>query len=94
MATYAIDIDVKLIGNPSIMDTITLKFKSRAKTVPGLMERAYYRYRAWLVVAGDYMPAHVPDFMPYRLTRVYDFDHDCFTYGSEPICDIFGNYSV
>lgn len=91
MTTYAIDIDVKRIDNPSVTDTITLKFKSRAKTLPGLMARAYYRYRAWLSVAGDYMPAHGPDFIPYRLTRVYDFDRDRFTYGCAPVCDIFGN---
>lgn len=90
MATYAIDIDVKRTTDESDRATVTLKFKSRAKTLPGLMAAAYKRYQWWLKSNPVYMPVCVPDFVPYRFTREYDFDHDRFTYGSEPICDIFG----
>lgn len=89
MATYAIDVDVVEIGS-NVRDSVTLRFKSRAKTLPGLMAAAYVRYQTWLKESESYMPAHVPDFVPYRLTKRYDFDHDRFTYGCEPICDIFG----
>lgn len=93
MATYAMDIDIVPISGSNARTTRTLRFKSKAKTLPGLMAAAYRRYQEWLDIDTGYMPACVPDFVPYRLTREYDFDQDRFTYGCAPICDIFGHLS-
>lgn len=90
MATYAMDIDITRIGS-NARDTITLRFTSRAKTLPGIMAAAYRRYQEWLDTDKGAMPVCVPDFVPYRLVKEYDFDRDRFTYGCAPICDIFGH---
>lgn len=88
---YAIEVETREANG--VMTSHTVRFRSTAKTLPGLMAAAYRAYDVWLTDTrfahnGDI--AHLPDFVPYKIVRRYDFDHDRFTYERHPVCDIYG----
>lgn len=92
MATYEIEVPVKCDFTANHRTIARLKFRSRAKTLPGLMAAAHKRYQWWLKSDPKYMPVCVPDFVPYRVIRVWDHDYGRYVYDREPVCDIFGQF--
>lgn len=88
---YAIEVETREANG--VITPHTVRFHSSAKTLPGLMAAAHRVYAKWLTDArfahnGDI--ARLPDFVPYKIERRYDFDRDRFTYERHPVCDIYG----